>query len=259
LAKRESDSLFADILVAGRGVEADYNMVAHAALIAKRENGRLLALRIVKDEEESSSETIQNLRFDFERFCQENGIPGEFATDVGRVAGKIVQRSALADLLVLSLVHQSGPKTATGFGTDFNKILARSPRPVLVIPEGVDSKMDRALLAYDGSQKADEALYLAAYAARNWSLSLSVLAVGKEKAKLALDRAKSYLALREVEASYIQGDRPAFKAILESIGQQENNLIIMGGFSQRPALQLVVGSTVNKVLQQIELPVLICR
>lgn len=259
LAKRESDSLFADILVAGRGVEADYNMVAHAALIAKRENGRLLALRIVKDEEESSSETIQNLRFDFERFCQENGIPGEFATDVGRVAGKIVERSALADLLVLSLVHQSGPKTAMGFGTDFNKILARSPRPVLVIPEGVDSKMDRALLAYDGSRKADEALYLAAYAARNWSITLSVIAVGKEKAEMALDRAKSYLALREVEASYIQGDRPAFKAILESAGQQENNLIIMGGFSHRPALQLVIGSTVNKVLQQIELPVLICR
>lgn len=259
LAKRESDSLFADILVAGRGVEADYNMVEHAGLIAKRENGRLLALRIVEDEEESTSELIQKLQIDFELFCQENGIPGEFATDVGRVADKIVERSALADLLVLSLVHESGPKTATGFGTEFNKILGRSPRPVLVIPEAADSKMDRAILAYDGSRKADEALYLATYMARKWSMTLSVIAAGKEKAEIALDRAKSYLALRDVEARYIQGKRPAAQAILESAKNQECNLIIMGGFSHRPALQLVLGSTVNKVLQETRMPVLICR
>jgi nucleotide-binding universal stress UspA family protein len=259
LAKRESDSLFVDILVAGRGVEADYNMVEHAALIAKRENGRLFALRIVEDEEETTSESIQNLRADFERFCQENGLPGEFATEVGQVPLKIVERSALADLLVLSLVQYSGPKTATGFGTDFNKILQRSPRPVLVIPEGADSKMDRALLAYDGSRKADEALYLAAYAARKWPLTLTVIAAGKEKAKMALQHAESYLTRRGVEASYILGDRPAFQAILESAKKLECNLIIMGGFGHRPALQLVVGSTVNKVIQETDLPVLICR
>ncbi len=259
LARRPGDSLFADILVAGRGVAADYTMVAHAALVAKRENGRLLALRIVEDEAEAASPEVQNLRLDFERFCQESGIGGEFATDMGKVVATIVERTALTDLLVLSLVRESGPRTATGFGTDFNKILQRSPRPVLVVPEGASSNLDRALLAYDGSQKADEALFLSAYLARNWPISLTVLAAGEKRAETALHRAWSYLAWRNVEAEYIQAEKPVAHAILETAEREACNLIIIGGFGHRPALQLVVGNTVNKVLQEFNQPVLICR
>ena len=259
LAKRPSENLFAEILVAGQGVEADYNMVRHAALVAKRENGRLLALRVVENEAEASSDRVKKIRTDFERFCQEKGIPGEFATDTGRAASILVERAALADLLVLSLLHQTGQKTATGFGTDVNKILQRSPRPVLVVPEGADSNMDRALLAYDGSRKADEALFLSTYLARNWPLSLIVLSAGEKQGKSALDRARSYLTLREVEATYVQGPRPAATTILKTAAEQNCNLIIMGGFGHRPVLQIVIGSTVNKVLQRFRQPILICR
>ena len=170
LAKRPGDTLFADILVAGRGVEADINMMRHAAIVARREDARLLALRVLKKDAHHSSDWVVELRDIFYEMCRELGVRGEFAAETGPVAPTMVRRAAWADLLALSLVTRKGPKTATGFGTRFNKILQRSPRPILVVPEEANSAMDRALLAYDGSPKADEALYLATYMARNWGV-----------------------------------------------------------------------------------------
>jgi nucleotide-binding universal stress UspA family protein len=174
------------------------------------------------------------------------------------VVTTIVRRAAWADLLALSLVQHSAPKTATGFGTRFNKILQRSPRPILVVPEAAHSAMEKALLAYDGSPKADEALYLAAYMARMWDSGLAVVAAGK-KARTALEQAEAYLTGHDVEASYVQADGPADLAILDTAEAQGADMIVMGGFGQRSALQLVVGSTVTKVLRAISLPVFVCR
>ena len=259
LAKRPGDNLFSDILVAGRGVEADLNMMHHAAIVAQREDARLLALRVLKEEADHSSEWLVELRDLFQQQCRELGIRGEFAAETGPVAPTIVRRAAWADLLVLSLVRRSGQKTATGFGTRFNKILQRSPRPILVVPEGVNSAMDRALLAYDGSPKADEALYLAAYMARNWGVTLAVVSAGKKKAAAALRRAGDYLAGRNVEAEFVQGKKPADRAILSAVEEHQSDLIVMGGFGNRSALQLVVGSTVTKILREVDRPVFVCR
>ncbi|MDX1615599.1 MAG: ParB N-terminal domain-containing protein, partial [Candidatus Promineifilaceae bacterium] len=55
LSRRPSSTLFSDILVAGRGLPADLNMVRHAAIIARREQSRLLALRLVADDEGEES------------------------------------------------------------------------------------------------------------------------------------------------------------------------------------------------------------
>ncbi len=259
LEKRPTGGIFSDILVAGRGVEADLNMLRHAAIIAQREDARLLALRVLKAEADHGSEWLAELQEMFERYRQELGIRGQFAAETGPVAKTIVQRAAWADLVALSLVRRQGPETATGFGTRFNRILQRSPRPVLVVPEDADSTMDRALLAYDGSPKADEALYLATYMARNWDIELVVMAAGEKKARTARGKAQAYLAAHDVEATYVQARRPADQAIMDTADAQGVNMIVMGGFGQRPALQLVIGSTVTKVLRTIRMPVFVCR
>ncbi|UCG24087.1 MAG: universal stress protein [Chloroflexota bacterium] len=259
LAKRPSDTLFSDILVTGRGVEADVNMMRHAAIVARREDARLLALRVLKKDAHHSSDWLVELRDLFHEQCRALGVRGEFAAETGPVAPTIVRRAAWADMLGLSLVKHTGPKTATGFGTRFNKILQRSPRPILVVPEVADSAMDRALLAYDGSPKADEALYLAAYMARNWGVTLVVVSVGGKKAATALQKARDYLSARNAEVEFVQNEGPADRAILKAVEEQQADMIVMGGFGNRSALQLVVGSTVTKILRTVEQPVFVCR
>jgi nucleotide-binding universal stress UspA family protein len=213
----------------------------------------------MKKRDQQDSDWLADLQDDFEDQLRKMEIRGEFAAEKGPVVQTIVQRAAWADLLVLSLVKHTGPKTETGYGTRFNKILQHSPRPVLVVPEEANSTMDRALLAYDGSPKADEALFLAAYMTRNWGISLVVLSAGKRRAAAALGRAEEYLDAHDVEASYVRAPRPADEAILSAVEEHDVNLLIMGGFGQRSALQMVIGSTVTKILRVIGQPVFVCR
>ncbi|MDX1617047.1 MAG: universal stress protein, partial [Candidatus Promineifilaceae bacterium] len=200
----------------------------------------------------------RELQTAFRRYVRDMNLRGEFAVEVGDVPRKIVERAAWVDLVALSLVRESGPPTETGYGSDFGQILQRSPRPVLAVPEEADSHLDRGLLAYDGSPKADEALYAAAYFARNWALDLAVLSVGPGAAK-TLEKARQYLQGRGVTAEYVAADGPILEAILDTAASYERNFLMMGGHGYRPVLQIVVGSTVDKVLQHFHQPIFICR
>jgi hypothetical protein len=57
----------------------------------------------------------------------------------------------------------------------------------------------RALLAYDGSPRADEALCVAVYLTERWEVPLAVVTVADGRAKAeALARAQDYLKAHDV-------------------------------------------------------------
>ena len=132
--------------------------------------------------------------------------------------------------------------------------------PVLAAGEG-PSLLGSALLAYDGSRKADEALYLAAYLAGQWQIPLSVLTVQENGlvTPVALPRAEAYLGENGVQATFIAEKGQVGAAILSSAVALGSELIIMGGYGFGPLLQIVLGSAVDEVLRQTRRPVLICR
>ena len=117
------------------------------------------------------------------------------------------------------------------------------------------------LLAYDGSPKADEALFVAAYLAARWQISLTVLTVITAHTKAeTLDRARRYLIGNHLlNVEYVLAEEPITEAILDSVRTQDSNLLIMGGFGYRPVRHLVLGSSVNGVLADCLIPTLICR
>jgi nucleotide-binding universal stress UspA family protein len=117
-----------------------------------------------------------------------------------------------------------------------------------------------ALLAYDGSSKADEALYLASYMANRWRISLTVLTVREEGRPVpALAKARDYLEGHGVAATYLPTGGPIAQTILETAADTASALILMGGYGFSPPIQLVLGSAVDQVLRETEIPVLICR
>ena len=121
--------------------------------------------------------------------------------------------------------------------------------------------MDRALLAYDGSPKANEALFVAAYMAAQWSTQLRVVTVEtKHTSHMALQRARAYFDSRGVNnVEYLLRPGSIGDALLEVAETRKCNLMIMGGFGFRPVLNLVLGSTVDQILREFEQPILICR
>jgi nucleotide-binding universal stress UspA family protein len=148
-----------------------------------------------------------------------------------------------------------------GFGAGFKLLVQRCPRPLLVVPSGASSPMDRALLAYDGSPKASEALFVAAYLGLRWSTYLTVVTVEtKYTPQTAVARARAYLGEQGVtNVTYLVRPGPIGDSLLEAAESTRSNLMIMGGFGFRPVWNLVLGSTVNQVLSEFKQPILICR
>jgi nucleotide-binding universal stress UspA family protein len=262
LASRRDERLFADILVAARGSEADMAMLDHAILIAQREGARLLGFHVRKPAEtETEAELARNR---FQDRCQAAGVPFAASSQLSdSTAREIVARAIWADLVVLHLSHPPGQQIVERLGSGFSTIIHRSPRPILAVPTGVQSPMDRALLAYDGSVKAQEALFVAAYIAQRWSVQLAVVSVLKDASHQgAQDEAQTYLENQGVTAVYHQRPRPdsgTSQAILEVAAEEKSNLLLIGGYHNSPMMQVVLGSTLDRLLREFSQPLLICR
>jgi nucleotide-binding universal stress UspA family protein len=262
LASRRDDRLFADILVAARGAEEDMAMLDHAILLAQRERARLLAFHVRKPTE--TEEEAEPVRQRFEERCRAAGVQVAAASQPSETtAQEIIARAIWADLVVLHLSHPPGEQILARLSSGFRKIIHRSPRPILAVPTGVQSPMDRALLAYDGSDKAQEALFVAAYIAQRWGVQLAVVAVLKDSShEGALAEAQTYLEDQGVTAVYHQRPRPdsgTSQAILEVAAEENSNLLLLGGYHSGPMVQVVLGSTLDRLLRGFSQPMLICR
>lgn len=260
-ATRQRGRLFADYLVGIRGSETDWQMLDEVVKLAQLDNDRLLGLHVVAREGQQHSADVANIRERFLATCAAANLVGEFAVEVGSVRETIIKRAAFADLVVLNLAHPPGPQPRERLGNRFSQLVQRCPRPILAVPSRAKIQMARALLAYDGSPKADEALFVATYLASRWPLALTVVTVETEYTSPdALDRAQAYLAEQGIEnVNYVLRQMPIAEAVLETADQHDIDFLIMGGFGFRPMLHLMLGSTVDTILRRFKHPILICR
>ena len=250
-AARPDDCLFADILVAVDGTDAGWHALEHALAMMRCDVARLYGLHVVPADADKSSEPARAVQAEFNRRCAQAGVAGSFAIEAGEVARVVCERARLTDLVVLSLSHPPAPQLLTRLASGLRTILRRCPRPVLAVP--LDAPLpERALLAYDGSRKADEALFIAAYIAGQWGMPLSVVTVveGGRTTANTLERAESYLAGRGVQATFVQAGGPVAEAILQAASDQQASLILMGGYGFTPVLEVVLGSAVDQVLRE---------
>ncbi|GJM41606.1 MAG: universal stress protein UspA [Ardenticatenaceae bacterium] len=258
---RAKGRLFADYLVGIRGSDTDWLMLDELIRLAQRDNDRLLGLHVVPKEEQRKSTSVAEIRDRFLQTCADAGLVGEFAVEAGSVRETIVKRAAFADLVVLNLAHPPGPQPRERLGNRFSQLVQRCPRPILAVPSRAKIRMERTLLAYDGSAKADEALYVATYLASRWPLSLTVVTVETEHTSAeALERARAYLIGNGVnDANFVLHKMPIAEAVLETAVEYNIDYLIMGGFGFRPMMHLMLGSTVDTILRRFKHPMLICR
>ena len=260
LTLHRDDCLFADILVPVHDDGSSWSAVAQAVEIACRENARLLGLHVVRSAAEKESDRVRAVQAEFARQCERLGVRGTLAVDVGRVARRICERSHWVDLVVVGLAHPPVAQPIARLSSGFRTLIRRCSTPVLAVP-GVFSPLSRPLLAFDGSPKAKEALYIATYLAARGQVPVVVVTVveGKRVALDALDEAGTYLENHGVQATVVQKIGPVAPAILETASEYDNDLILMGGYGYRLVREVVLGSAVDAVLRASQQPVLICR
>jgi nucleotide-binding universal stress UspA family protein len=73
-----------------------------------------------------------------------------------------------------------------------------------------------------------------------------------------IGRARRYLEQHDVEATFVEKQGPVGESILTAAEEHGSELIVMGGYAN-PVLEIVLGSTVDTILQDGRYPVLISR
>jgi nucleotide-binding universal stress UspA family protein len=260
LASRGEGRLFSDILVPmGRG-EAGWRAVDQAIEVASREGGRLHGLRVLPPQHTEERESISAEQAEFRRRCERAGVLGSLVVDTGQVAHKIADQSRWTDLVVVSLAHPPGSRPLARLSSGFRNLLLWSPRPVMAVP-GPCSPLGSALLAFDGSPKAREALFVAAYLAGSWRIPLLVVHVQEDdrSSDRPLEEAREYLDAHGIRATFLQETGPVATALLRTAEERGSELVLTGGYGRTPLLEIVLGSVVDEVLRASWQPVLVCR
>ncbi|KPV50071.1 hypothetical protein SE17_29080, partial [Kouleothrix aurantiaca] len=179
---------------------------------------------------------------------------------VGTVTRQICERARLTDLVVVSLSYPPGAEALARLRSGFRSLLQRCPRPILAAPVPA-MPIASALLPYDGSPKAEEALFAATYLALSWKIGLTVLTVsdGQETTEATQQRARDYLERHGVQANYVLAEGAAGVLISETARERRCDMVVIGSYGFNPLLEIMLGSSVDQVLRESRVPVLLCR
>ena len=257
---RESDhfsnTLFRDILVPISGEEQSWQALEQALIIARYEEAALHGLHIVSPRMNEDSVEWTGIKEKFEVLCSDAGQNGTFSIEKGEITELICQRSVLTDLLVLNIIHPPEPGLSS-LGSGLRSIIWRSARPILTIP-GAVSPLDNALVAYDGSTRSKEAVFLAAYLAQRWNTRLTVMTITDNPDSDVQEFVRAYFKEHEIEADFLltNGGHEQF---LVEIKNRNINLVLLGSYSGNALQEIFLGSAVNYLLRNAACPMLICR
>jgi nucleotide-binding universal stress UspA family protein len=256
----QAKHLFTDILAPVNGEANGWFALEQALVVAQREGAQLRGLHVVPTEAQRESAEAQAIQAEFERRCAEAGQTGKLVVATGKVARQICERARWNDLVVVNLAYPPAADPLTRLGSGFRELIQRCPRPVLATPQVV-SPLSRALLAYDGSAKADEALYVAAYLGGCWQMPLVVVSILQE-GRVTPDtqaQAQKYLESHGVQAIFVTETGPIAPTILKVAEAYGSDLIVMGGYSRLPLLNILIDEVVDQVLRESRKPMLLCR
>jgi nucleotide-binding universal stress UspA family protein len=257
---RPTSALFPQVLVALSGEHEAWHALDQALVIANQEGSKIQGLYVVPGADEIVSEETIQIHEQFNRKLGAAGIMGVLHVEAGRIARRICERAQWTDLIVLNIAHPPSPEPIGRLSSGLRTLLRRCNRPVLAVPQRVTS-LGPALLAFDGSPKSREALYVATYLVEQWRTPLTVLTIDDEAldAKAVQEDARSYLDSHEAGADFRIDTGDTTEAILKAAEQRSVDWLLLGGYSASPVVEVVVGSTVESLLRRCDLPMLICR
>jgi len=252
-AKIPKGRFFDNVLVIIDGTQSGWQALSQAIKIAVLEGSQLFGLHITHNKDQVLSTQDDIIRAEFDKHCQQYKIPGQIAFEVGSPKQIILDRVNWGDLVIMPGTGQ--------ISEEIHPLVRECPIPIMVVKENLP-EIKKILLAYDGSPKSEEALFVAAYLVTFWELSLTVLIIPEcEYAQITPDtisNAKSFLDYYGVSAKFIECDDEPASGIQTASQKQASDLIIFGDYCPHPRNKSH-RTTLDEVLTKTHLPILICR
>ncbi len=255
--------LFPNLLLAIQDNLDSRDAFEQALWIAQREGARISAIHLVASAEELESDKVKRLREIFYWRLGETGVQGSLAIEVGEPGKRILERAFFTDMVIVKMNYAPGIQPLQKLRSGFRTLVRKTPQPLLVVP-GFMRPVKRLLLAYDGSPKGKEAMYIAAYLAIHWKVELYILttyrdADQKEEMKKHINKARSYMRFGGVFYKAHLRKGLTGQNILNFVKEKNVDMVIMGSYGSAPIKEVMSGSTVDYVLDSIQIPVLICK
>jgi nucleotide-binding universal stress UspA family protein len=259
LETRQNAQMFRRVLVAINGQQQRQTALEQAFAIVQRENARIFGVHIRKNEADKQAADVERIESEFNQYCGRGDHNAGLRIETGSISRAICDSARWMDLVVVSLAHPPGAKPLDRLGSGFSQLLRRSPCPVLAVPQGA-KMFERALLAYDDSPASREAMFIAAYLAKQWEMPLTVISVndGNDKSD-GIAHARQYFESKNVQVDYIEKQGNAVLEILQTAKEHEIDLVIMGNYGYRSILAIALGSVVDGILRVFDGSVLVCR
>lgn len=254
-----SQNLLADILFASDGRPESWVALEQAIILAELEKSEIKGLVVIRNNKEDYYQH-DDLTNAFSERLHQSGVKGNLVFARGKIAETILERSQFNDLIVLKLSHPPGSRFFSRLFSGMRMIIRQSSRPILVVRNQV-SAMNNLLVAYDGSQKGDEALFLGKYLCEKYGKKINLVVVSEDekRGQQLLSDAKDYLGNICTNPILRDASLGVCRAILQETRNVGADIILMGGYGFPPLLEVLFGSTVDDVLQGTQIPVVICQ
>ena len=194
----------------------------------------------------------------FSERCEKADVPFESHQVIGSVPHAIVEQSQLADLLVMGRGGEHGEWLNGLLGSTTEAVVRHAQCPVLVT-EREQARLERIVVAYDGSPHARSALQFATSMGEAWGVPFEVLMIGDDGCDALAEEARSYLEAHEVEIEYAVLEGDPRDVIIEYSKEHETDLIVMGAYGHSRVRELLLGSTTQYVINHSPCPVLLVR
>ena len=258
-AERTLSALFASILVPLSRNDVEFTALKQALILAKQEDALIRGLIVLDEADDKTDAVYKKMEKEFYSLCKEAGVEAKLVFDEGQVATIVSRRSVWNDLVVLHLFHPPADDIISRLRSGLREIIQRSSRPVLLVP--TLQPMERIMVAYDGSEKAKEALFLAAYLTAMWELKLYIYTNtdSRRKAFRFNQEALQIIDRYYINANFIHHEGTIQDDLLDTIDKESIDLLLMGGYGQRPFMHMMTGSTVDHMLREVKIPILICQ
>lgn len=255
------DCLFQHVTVALSEDDPDWIALEQAILVNRCPGGAIRGVHVESTGKQKPADEMEMYQDRFDQRLAEVGMNGKFFLRQGEPASALLEFSMLSDLLVLKLSHPPATSLMERFSHGIITILQQSRRPVLFVKEN-PLIVSSILLPFDGGQRSKEALFVAAYYAARYSCRLYLLQITKGSDQDELNRyyAQTYLEKLGVKAEYYQGNSGNYSA--DVIAMTETlpvSTLILGGYENTSILDRVFSQSIDEILSQVRIPVMICQ
>jgi nucleotide-binding universal stress UspA family protein len=255
------EHLFNDLIVAMDDSPTAWQALDLAIILAKLENSSIHAVHIHPEITDKSQTEHNSLEDAFTTQCQNAGLSNfDFMVAAGEISRVLCDHARFADIILLPLNHPPDNEPIKRLSSGIISLIRNCSVPILTVPS-TPTPLNTILLAYDGSIKAKEALFIAAYFGTQHGSTVKVLTsvIGITDPASIQDEAKHYLARFPLKAKYIISQNSLSEQIISMHQTEKIDLILIGGYSGSTLIDVMLGSAVDKVLREIQLPILICR